>query len=515
MSVTRISSEAEERLRATFEHVTVGIVLIDDTGTIEFFNSAAQEMFGYKADEVIGKNVKMLMPEPYASEHDGYIQNYLKTLDPKIIGIGREVTALRKNGEEFPTHLGVGEMPIGDRKSFIGSITDLTELKALEQQLLHAQRMEAVGQLTGGVAHDFNNLLAIMIGNVQFLEDRAGEDEESKEFIGEIKAAIDQGSSLTSRLLAFSRKTTLAPVATDVSDLIGGLHGMLQRTLGETVELKVERTADRWTAMIDPHQLENALVNLAINARDAVPKGGTLTIEAANVTLDKTYAEQYEEVTPGEYIKVAVSDTGTGMTPEVLKKVFEPFFTTKEAGKGSGLGLSMIHGFVKQSMGHITIYSEVDHGTTVKLYMPRSQEGATKIDTEDEALDFARGSERILVVEDDPGVRKVPVAILRNQGYEVAEAGNGEEAIDHLKTGQAFDLLFTDIVLPGGMNGVEIAEAAKRLQPNIKVLYTTGYAENAVIHTGQLDPGVALVNKPFRRDELLEKVRAMLNREDD
>jgi signal transduction histidine kinase len=391
---------------------------------------------------------------------------------------------------------------------------EIAERKHLEKQLVRAQRMEAIGQLTGGVAHDFNNLMAIMIGNAEMLKDGVGEDEEAKEYIEEIIAAIDQGSSLTGRLLAFSRKTTLSPVTTGVSELIGGLHDMLQRTLGETVELKVEGPPDLWPATIDPHQFELALVNLAINAKDAMPRGGTMTIETANVTLDKTFAEQHEEVIPGDYVEVAVSDTGTGMPHEVLEKVFEPFFTTKEVGEGSGLGLSMVYGFAKQSKGQITVNSEVDHGTTIKLYMPRSQEEAGESDTKDDTQEYARGSERILVVEDDPNVRKGPVKILRDQGYEVVEAGNGEEAINHLKTGQSFDLLFTDVVLPGGMTGVEIAEEAKRRQPGIKVLYATGYAENAVVHNGHLDPGVILVNKPYRRAELLGKVRAVLDSED-
>ncbi len=391
---------------------------------------------------------------------------------------------------------------------------EIAERKHLEKQLVRAQRMEAIGQLTGGVAHDFNNLMAIMIGNAEILKDGVGEDEEAKEYIEEIIAAIDQGSSLTGRLLAFSRKTTLSLVTTGVSELIGGLHDMLQRTLGETVELKVEGPPDLWPATIDPHQFELALVNLAINAKDAMPRVGTMTIETAIVALDRTYAEQHEEVIPGDYVEVAVSDTGTGIPHEVLEKVFEPFFTTKEVGEGSGLGLSMVYGFAKQSKGQITVNSEVDHGTTIKLYMPRSQEEAGESDTKDDTQEYARGSERILVVEDDPNVRKGPVKILRDQGYEVVEAGNGEEAINHLKTGQSFDLLFTDVVLPGGMTGVEIAEEAKRRQPGIKVLYATGYAENAVVHNGHLDPGVILVNKPYRRAELLGKVRAVLDSED-
>ena len=396
-----------------------------------------------------------------------------------------------------------------------GTIQDISERKQLEDQLRHSQRMEAVGQLTGGVAHDFNNLLAVMLGNAELLEDLAGSDKEAKKFIEPIKAAVERASSLTGRLLAFSRQSALVPVAADVDELIGGLNDMLQRALGETVELKTEDTVGLWPAMTDTHQFENALVNLTLNARDAMPQGGILTIETANVTLDKTYAEQHEEVTSGDYVRVAVSDTGTGIPPDVLAKVFEPFFTTKEVGKGSGLGLSMVFGFVKQSGGHITIYSEVGLGTSVKLYIPRSLDGQTEKEVKNDAIEHALGSERILIVEDDPDVRKIPAAILRDQGYDVVEAGNGEDATKRLQDGPPFDLLFTDIVLPGGMNGVEIAEQAQKLQSTIKVLYATGYAENANVQVSKMVASGMLVNKPYLRAELLEKVRHVLDSKTD
>ena len=286
---------------------------------------------------------------------------------------------------------------------------------------------------------------------------------------------------------------------------------MLRRTLEESIDLTIVGTPGLWPATIDPHQFENALVNLAINARDAMLQGGTLVIETANVTLDETYAAQHQEVTPGDYVKVSVSDTGAGMSPEVLEKAFEPFFTTKEVGKGSGLGLSMVYGFAKQSNGHVTIYSEISHGTTIKLYLPRSMEVAAPKNAKFNRTESRRGSQRILVVEDDENVRQASVGILHSQGYEVVEASDGKEAIKHLQGDQPFDLLFTDVVLPGGMNGMEIAAQAKRLQPNIKILYTSGYAEHALVHNGRLDHGVALVNKPYRRTELLDKVQAMLD----
>ena len=428
-----------------------------------------------------------------------------------------EYRIIRPDGEV--RHLReIGEPVVDDTGKLIqerGTIQDISDRKQLERQLRHSQRMEAVGQLTGGVAHDFNNLLAIMLGNAELLEDVAGEDKEAKTNIEAIKAAVDRASSLTGRLLAFSRQSPLAPVSADIGELIGGVNDMLQRALGETVELKVVDTEGLWPATTDIHQFENALINLTLNARDAMPQGGMLAIETANVTLDETYAEQYEEVTPGDYVRISVSDTGTGILPDKLAKVFEPFLTTKEVGKGSGLGLSMVFGFVKQSSGHITIYSEVGLGTSVKLYIPRSHDGQSEKEVKNDAMEQALGSERILIVEDDPDVRKIPAAILRDQGYEVVEATNGEDATQRLQDGPPFDLLFTDIVLPGGMDGVEIAEQAQKLQTTIKVLYATGYAENANVQISKMVASGMLVNKPYLRAELLEKVRFVLDREID
>ncbi|MCH8167242.1 MAG: PAS domain S-box protein [Proteobacteria bacterium] len=303
----------EERFRSAFENVPVGNLVIGETGSIEVFNAAAEKIFGYTSDEVIGRNVNLLIPERYRGRHDSHIRNHLETGDGKSLSIDCEVTGLRKNSEEFPIHLGVGEIREGGRRSFIATFTDLTEIKALEVRLRQAQRMEAVGQLTGGIAHDFNNLLAVMLGNAELLELRAGASEESHRHIEEIKGAVLRGASLTQRLLAFSRQQVLSPVSADVSSLIDGLRDMLRRALGEAIDLRVDGAPDLWPVTIDPHQFENALINLAVNARDAMPDGGTLVIEAANVTLDETYAESHEEVTQGDYVKVAVSDVGAGM----------------------------------------------------------------------------------------------------------------------------------------------------------------------------------------------------------
>jgi len=390
---------------------------------------------------------------------------------------------------------------------------DIGPRKEMQNRLAQAQRLEAVGQLTGGIAHDFNNLLAVFVGNAEILQSMIGDDELVNKSVDAIIRAGDRGSSLTSRLLGFSRQQTLSPASTNISDQIAGLEDLFRRTLGETIDLRVSRSDTLWPAMTDPHQFENALINLAINARDAMPGGGMLVIETANTTLDETFVNQQEDVAAGDYILIAVSDTGSGMPPELVEKVFEPFFTTKDVGKGSGLGLSMVYGFTKQSNGHISIYSEPDQGTTIKMYLPRSRESAAMSGIEGQYSGHRIGSERILVVEDDAGVREVPVNILTDQGYQIVEASNGEEAINHLENGPAFDLLFTDIVLPGGMNGVDIATRAKQIQPGIKILFTTGYAESAIVERGHLDPSEVLVNKPYRRAELLEKVRSIIEKQ--
>jgi PAS domain S-box-containing protein len=497
--------KSEIRFRSLIDSSNQGILVHRNFKPL-YVNNALVEMYGYdSAEELMSleDTDELTHPEFSVGDHNKRLEGESAPKDKFSIGV-------RKNGTEFWE----------DRRSFIidwdgqpavcSMRADISERKHLEAQLQRSQRLEAVGQLTGGVAHDFNNLLAIMLGNNEMLGDLVADDQEARLHVDAVSRAIDRASTLTNRLLAFSRQQALSPITANVTDLIGGLDDMIRRTLGETIHLKVEHSAELWSAIIDPSQFENALVNLAINARDAMPDGGILTIETANITLDDANAQQYEDVASGDYVRVAVSDTGTGMPPDVVEKVFEPFFTTKDVGKGSGLGLSMVYGFAKQSNGLVTIYSEDGHGTTVKLYMPRSEEAASQENIEEDKPELKQGSERILLIEDDEEVRKVSTGILRNQGYQVVEVTNGKEAIERFNE-LNFDLLFTDVVLPGGMNGVEIAEYAQRIQPNINVLYTTGYTENAVVHQGKLDPGVTLINKPYRRAELLEMVHTILD----
>jgi CheY-like chemotaxis protein len=323
-------------------------------------------------------------------------------------------------------------------------------------------------------------------------------------------AAAERGSDLVSRLLSFARLQPLDPKPIDINELALNLNGMLRRTLGEQIELEIVRDEELWQAEADAPQLENAVLNLCLNARDAMPKGGRLTIETANVQLDKSYADQNVDVEPGPYVMIAVSDTGVGMSPEVLARAFDPFFTTKDVGKGTGLGLSMVFGFAKQSNGHVAIYSEEGHGTTVKLYLPRAEGDPSHTAKQPRVAAPPRGSESILLVEDNDLVRKHIAALLQSLGYNVIAAQNGIEAIDVLAGTTAIDLLFTDVVMPGPVNGRELANRAKQLRPELPVLFTSGYTENALMHHGRLDPGIQLLGKPFRIGDLAQKIREVL-----
>lgn len=393
----------------------------------------------------------------------------------------------------------------------LGSMIDVTERLNLEERLRQAQKMEAVGQLTGGVAHDFNNLLTVILGNSELLRDHLEHEAKLLPLVDMTVRAAERGAELTHRLLAFARRQALEPKLVDLNQLLGGMDGMLRRTLAENIDIELVRGGALWLAEVDPGQLEVALLNLAINARDAMASGGCLTLETANTELDEDYARLHEEVAPGQYVVISVSDTGHGMAPEVIARAFEPFFTTKEVGKGSGLGLSMVYGFVKQSGGHIKIYSEVGDGTTIKLYLPRAKTKDIGAFQENPSNTSTGGREHILVVEDDELVRTNLINQLMSLGYRVTDAHNGPQALDLIRRHPNIDLLFTDIVMPGGLNGRQLADAAKQIRPDLKVLFTSGYTENAIVHHGRLDKGVHLLSKPYRRQEVAEKVRKVLD----
>jgi signal transduction histidine kinase/CheY-like chemotaxis protein len=389
---------------------------------------------------------------------------------------------------------------------------EIAERERAQQQMLHAQKMEAIGQLTGGVAHDFNNLLTVIFGSLDALRLRlVGRDAAAERMIEAALRSAERGAGLTQRLLAFARRQTLAPASVDINRLVLGMSELMRHSLGASVALETVLAAGLWRAQCDPHQLEIAMLNLVINARDAMPEGGRLTVETANATFDEAYAARHDQVSPGDYVMVAISDTGAGMSEEVAARAFEPFFTTKEVGQGTGLGLSMVYGFVKQSGGHVKIYTEPQHGTTVKVYLPRSDAGQDRQPASRGAGDAANGPAdgTILVVEDDEDVRSYTAQVLRQGGYAVLEANNGAAALAVMGSGARIDLLFTDVMMPR-MNGRELAEAARRLSRDLKIIFTSGYSPNALFHGGTLEPGTALLPKPFTAEALLRRVHRAL-----
>jgi signal transduction histidine kinase len=389
--------------------------------------------------------------------------------------------------------------------------TRTAELRESEATLRQSQKMEAIGQLTGGVAHDFNNLLQVISGNLQLLgRDIAGNDKAERR-VNNASVAVNRGAKLASQLLAFGRRQALEPKVINIGRLVTGMDEMLRRTLGEAVEIETVVSGGLWNTLIDPGQVENALLNLAINARDAMRDTGKLTIEVGNAHLDDAYACKHEEVKPGQYVVLAVTDTGTGMSPEVLARVFEPFFSTKPEGRGTGLGLSMVYGFVKQSNGHVKIYSEVGQGTTIKLYLPRADQREDVIAVVDDA-EIVGGQEIVLIAEDDDGVRAVAVDLLTELGYRVLTANDAASALTIVESGVAIDLLFTDVVMPGSLKSPELARRAKQLLPDLTVLFTSGYTENAIVHGGRLDAGVELLPKPYTREALAHKIRRVLEK---
>lgn len=482
-------------------------VIVQCDGRIVLANKSACEMFGAESTgDLIGLDALSIVHPDFRNV---ILQQRNLVVRDQVAVAPLETRHQRIDGTWFYSEFTAGPVVWNGRRATINLIRDVTRRRKTEEQLHQAQKMEAVGHLTGGVAHDFNNLLAIILGNVDELRDRV--PGEQRQQVDAVIRAAERGAELTRRLLAFSRQQVLEPKVIDVGSVLADMTKLLQRTLGEHIEIQTSTPGGLWHCEVDPAQLENALVNLGINARDAMPEGGRLTIETTNADLSDSVAAAEAGVAPGQYVLITVTDTGSGMSPEIREQVFEPFFTTKEAGKGTGLGLSMIFGFVKQSGGHVAIESALGEGTSVRIYLPRYKGDKAVAETQRivDSADNGRG-ELILVVEDDVDLRATMVGSLRSLGYEVLEADTAEMAFTVLAERPDADLLLTDVVLPAGKNGRILAEKARERLPHLRVLFVSGYTGDAITRHWRLDEGVQLLEKPFRAPELASAVRKAL-----
>jgi PAS domain S-box-containing protein len=514
--IRRERARAEAKLRQLQQAVEQSaslIVITDAEGSIEYVNPRFLAVTGYSADEVVGRKPSLwrsgATPEAeYAAlwrsirageDWRGEFTNRRK--DGGLISVFATISPIRDAGGQI-TH-------------FIAIEEDITQQKQMEEQLRRAQKMEAIGQLTGGLAHDFNNLLTVVIGSLDLLEQRLESGSEARDLAQTALGASLRGADLTRQLLAFARRQSLDPQVCDLNVLVAGMMDLLRRTLGEQIQIAVVPAADLWPALADPTQVESALANLAINARDAMPEGGMLTIETANRHVDALDAAANVEAQPGAYVMLAVSDTGTGMPPEIVARVFEPFFTTKPQGKGTGLGLSMVYGFVKQSRGHVRIDSTVGLGTSIGLYLPKADAvGARVAEAEAPAEpQRATGEATILLVEDNDEVRYVVARQLKDMGYRVVEAASAAAALTAMREATpGIDLLFSDVVMPGGMSGLDLAREVRKLRPELKVLLTSGFAEESLQGVDRSTEAIGFLGKPYRRHDLARRVRETLKR---
>lgn len=493
----RAMRESMTRLTAVVETAVDGVILFDAQARILLFNPACERLFGYRAAEVMNLDIGMLMSNEERRSSTGHARRFATG----------ETAGLRKDGSSFPMDLSVGQAWEDGELIYVGIIHDLTARKLTEQQLQQAQKMETVGQLSGGIAHDFNNLLTVIIGNAEHLSEQLKTRPDLRQFADDICESGERGAELTQRLLAFSRRQLLQPKAIDCRELLESMLKLLKRTLRENIEIKTAFGPGTIQAFADRAQLESAVLNLALNAQDAMPSGGRLTLSTELAAIDEDYRAQHPEVASGAYTLISVTDDGEGMTPEVIEHAFEPFFTTKEVGKGSGLGLSMVYGFAKQSDGHVSIYSERGLGTTVRIYLPRAGDGHSPTDMPDSEDAAPRGHETILIAEDDPFVRSSVILQVEALGYRVVAAVNGREALQRLRADSGIDMLFTDIVMPGGMSGWELADQARRIRPDLPVLFTSGYALETLVEQGRAQAQAVVLTKPYRKAELAQRLR--------
>jgi PAS domain S-box-containing protein len=489
------------------------VITIDSKGLIVEFNPAAEKTFGYTAADAIGKHLdKLIIPPSPREAHQRGLANLIATGEPTILGVRVELPAVRADGKEFPAELAITRVPLDGPPLFTVFLRDLSLNKALEAQLQHSQKMDAVGRLAGGVAHDFNNILTVILSYTELLLGEHGEDESLRTDVGHVRTAAQRAAALTRQLLAFSRKQVMHPTVLDVNAVVGELHAMLGRVIREDVRLETKLGGAIWPVSVDRSQLEQVLMNLAVNARDAMPNGGSLVIETANVELDAAYVERHPGAVPGRHVALIVTDTGTGMDAATRERAFEPFFTTKGPGKGTGLGLSTVYGIVKQSGGSIWVYSEPGRGTCFKVYFPRHDGEVEGEQVVDEAPILAHQDATILLVEDDDAVRAATRRVIERFGYRVIEAPNAEAALSLISASDAaFDLVLTDAVMPG-MSGLELADLLASEHPGLPLVLVSGYTEDAISRGGPLAPNAIFLEKPFTVHALSRTISDVLGR---
>ncbi len=507
----RDGDSSEGLLGALLEAAADGIIVSDAAGRIVRANAAAGRLFGYEPEALVGRPVEHLMAESERPHHAGAMERYLRTGKARVIGIGRDVEGLRADGSLFPLRLSVGHARIDGQDYFVALLHDLSRRMAAEHTLEQAQRLEALGELTGGVAHDFNNLLTVITGNLELLESSLKGDPHH----GLIRDALDAaelGADLTAKLLALARRSVLTPRLLDPVASVEAALSLLRRTLRPGIEVRLNADGDIWQVRADPTQLQTALINLALNAQDAMPAGGEITVSVANVSVDDSYLARDVSVSEGRYVRISVTDTGSGMDETARRRAFEPFFTTKMPGRGTGLGLSMVYGFARQSGGHATLYSEPGLGTTISLYFPAAAMLADDAGAgagDDTPGPVPASGTRVLVVEDDTAVRRLSVSRIEALGYRALAAANAEEALAILGTETDIDVLFADIVMPGAMNGHQLAQKVQADYPRTAILLTSGFAGGIGAAAAREFP---LLQKPYRQSDLAMRLRVLVSR---
>ncbi|MEO7358750.1 MAG: PAS domain S-box protein [Gemmatimonadaceae bacterium] len=506
------SRQIDELLQSVLDNALDVIVSVGASGNVESFNQAGQRLFGYEQSEVIGHSVTLILPDTKSEGTSGKIPWYLSAMTGRVNTLERQMVGRRSDGSRIPLEVAFSAFELNGALHYTGILRDLTEKSALEAQLRQSQKMEAFGQLAGGVAHDFNNLLTIIIGCSDMLLPSLQRSDPAHELVTDIRTAGDRAAALTRQLLAFSRRQLLEPKIINLNETVADVEKMLRRLIGEDVLLASNLDASLQPVRVDPGQIEQVLVNLAVNARDAMPHGGQLTIETRNVVWTEEYCRVHLGYMPGRYVMISMTDTGTGMTPDVKRRVFEPFFTTKGAGKGTGLGLATVFGIVRQSGGQVNLYSEVNVGTSLQVYLPAIEQ-SNEAEPVRENLDAMRmGSETILLVEDEEAVRKIAKLALESHGYSVVEASSGAEALAIAeKFGKPIDLVISDVVMPG-MSGRQFAETLRKKRTDFRLLFISGYTDDAVVRHGIVQADEAFLQKPFSPNTLARKVREVLDR---